>query len=86
MDSFVLKPLYTHREIERFRKKNEKDGVFQVTKDTVRSVEDLEKLFFVWQEATESAQSGEEIELGDEQGKQFRFPLFSTEDPRQING
>ena len=73
MDSFVLKPLYTHREIERFRKKNEKDGVFQVTKDTVRSVEDLEKLFFVWQEATESAQSGEEIELGDEQESSSGF-------------
>lgn len=73
MDSFVLKPLYTHREIERFRKKNEKDGVFQVTKDTVRSVEDLEKLFFVWQEATESAQSGKEIELGDEQESSSGF-------------
>ena len=73
MDSFVLKPLYTHREIERFRKKNEKDGIFQVTKDTVRSVEDLEKLFFVWQEATESAQSGEEIELGDEQESSSGF-------------
>ena len=73
MDSFVLKPLYTHREIERFRKKNEKDGVFQVRKDTVRSVEDLEKLFFVWQEATESAQSGEEIELGDEQESSSGF-------------
>lgn len=73
MDSFVLKPLYTHREIERFRRKNEKDGVFQVTKDTVRSVEDLEKLFFVWQEATESAQSGEEIELGDEQESSSGF-------------
>ena len=73
MDSFVLKPLYTHREIERFRKKNEKDGVFRVTKDTVHSVEDLEKLFFVWQEATESAQSGEEIELGDEQESSSGF-------------
>ena len=64
MDSFVLKPLYTRREIERFRRKNEKDGVFCVTEDTVQSVEDLEKLFFVWQEATETAQSSQEIELG----------------------
>ena len=44
-----------------------------MTKDTVRSVEDLEKLFFVWQEATESAQSGEEIELGDEQESSSGF-------------
>ena len=81
MDSFVLKPLYTHREIERFRKKNEKDGVFQVTKDTVRSVEDLEKLFFVWQEATESAQSGEEIELGDEQESSSGFRYSALKIP-----
>ena len=66
IDSFVLKPLYTRREIERFRRKNEKDGVFCVTEDTVQSVEDLEKLFFVWQEATETAQSSQEIELGGE--------------------
>lgn len=66
MASFVLKPLYTHREIERFRRKNEKDGVFRVTEDTVRSMEDLEKLFFVWQEATETAGGNGEIVLGEE--------------------
>ena len=75
MDSFVLKPLYTRREIEAFRRKNETDGVFRVTGDTVRSVEDLEKLFFVWQEATEMAESGKDIELGEEQenGSGFRY-------------
>ena len=73
MDSFVLKPLYTRREIERFRRKNEKDGVFCVTEDTVQSVEDLEKLFFVWQEATETAESSQEIELGDEQENSSGF-------------
>ena len=73
MDSFVLKPLYTRREIERFRRKNEKDGVFCVTEDTVQNVEDLEKLFFVWQEATETAESSQEIELGDEQENSFGF-------------
>lgn len=73
MDSFVLKPLYTRREIERFRRKNEKDGVFCVTEDTVQNVEDLEKLFFVWQEATETAESSQEIELGDEQENSSGF-------------
>lgn len=75
MDSFVLKPLYTRREIARFREQNEKDGVFRVTKDTVQTVEDLEKLFFVWQEATETADGDEEIELGCEQenDRGFRY-------------
>ena len=75
MDSFVLKPLYTRREIEAFRRKNETDGVFRVTGDTVRSVEDLQKLFLVWQEATEMAESGKDIELGEEQenGSGFRY-------------
>ena len=78
MDSFVLKPLYTRREIERFRRKNEKDGVFCVTEDTVQNVEDLEKLFFVWQEATETAESSQEIELGDEQENSsgFRYSVL----------
>lgn len=77
MDGFVLKPLYTRREIESFRRKNEKDGVFRVTEDTVQSVEDLEKLFFVWQEATETARSSQEIELGDEQENSSGFRYSS---------
>ena len=77
MDSFVLKPLYTRKEIEHFRRKNEKDGVFCVTEDTVQNVEDLEKLFFVWQEATETAESSQEIELGDEQENSSGF-RYST--------
>lgn len=66
LDSFVLKPLYTGKEIAEFRRKNVKDGTFTVTKDTVQSMEDLEKLFFVWQEATEIAESDEEISVGEE--------------------
>ena len=77
MDSFILKPLYTRREIDTFRKKNETDGVFRVNADTVRSVEDLEKLFFVWQEATEEAESGGDIELGEEQENSSGFRYSS---------
>lgn len=75
MDSYVLKPLYTQKELLAFRRKNEKDGIFRVTGDTVRSTEDLEKLFFIWQEATESAQSTDEIILGEEMEneKGFRY-------------
>lgn len=75
LDSFVLKPLYTGKEIAEFRRKNEKDGAFTVTKDTVQSMEDLEKLFFVWQEATEIADSDEEISVGEdlENEEGYRF-------------
>ncbi len=37
-----------------------KDGVFQTTADTVQSVEDLEKILFLWQEVT-GRQSGQEL-------------------------
>lgn len=75
LDGFVLKPLYTRQELAEFRKKNEQDGAFQVTEDTVQSMEDLEKLFFVWQEATEVADSENDIEIGKdyENSEGFRF-------------
>ena len=66
MNEYVLKPLYTQKEIREFRKQNEQDGNFIVTKDTVKSMEDLEKLFLVWQDATEVAEGTEEIEVGEE--------------------
>ena len=66
MNEYILKPLYTQKEIREFRKQNEQDGNFIVTKDTVKSMEDLEKLFLVWQDATEVAEGTEEIEVGEE--------------------
>lgn len=66
LQDFVVKPLYTRREIAEFRRKNEENGVFRVTKDTVRSVEDMEKLLFVWQEATELYDNKVNIEIEDE--------------------
>ena len=63
INEFVLKPLYTQKEIRKFRKENEQEGNFIVTKDTVKSMEDLEKLFLVWQDATEVAEGTEEIEV-----------------------
>lgn len=66
LDDFVLKPLYTRREIEEFRGRNLKDGVFQVTDRTVQSMEDLEKLFFVWQDATELSESTQKITVGED--------------------
>ena len=66
INEFVLKPLYTQKEIRKFRKENEQEGNFIVTKDTVKSMEDLEKLFLVWQDATEVAEGTEEIEVGED--------------------
>ena len=51
---YVVKPLYTQADIRKFREENEKDGMFEVTEQTVQNVEDLEKLLLVWQEAVES--------------------------------
>lgn len=75
LDEFILKPLYTRQEIDAFRRKNERDGVFTVTEDTVSSMEDLEKLFFVWQDAVEIADGGREITIGREfeNRKGYRF-------------
>ncbi len=63
---FVVKPLYTQAQLEEFWKENETDGVFRVTDQTVQSVEDLEKLLFVWQEATESLDHAAEVKTGGE--------------------
>jgi hypothetical protein len=81
LDAFVLKPLYTKQEITEFRKANEQDGRFQVTKDTVQSIEDLEKLFFVWQEATEIADQGGKITVGQELESEegYRFSKLHIE-------
>lgn len=77
LDEFVVKPLYTKAQIRAFRREHEEGGVFRVTGDTVHSVEDLEKLLFVWQEATEIAEETEEIVLGEE---------YTTEDGLQYSG
>lgn len=65
LDSFVLKPLYTQKELAEFKRNNQVNGVFRATESTVQSVEDLEKLFFVWQEATETADGNGEIIVGE---------------------
>ena len=47
--------------------KNSVGDVFRTTRQTVRSAEDLEKLFFIWQEATENAFGSGEITVGEEE-------------------
>ena len=60
---FIPKPLYTRKQLHEFRDKNMKDGIFEATSETVESVEDLEKLLFLWQEATSIRQDGDKAEV-----------------------
>ena len=66
LNDFVVKPLYSKKELKDFREKNEVDGIFKVTQETVSSIEELEKLLFVWQEATEVSGKAVDIEIGEE--------------------
>lgn len=79
LDDFVVKPLYSQKEIRSFKKENEIDGRFQVTEKTVQSIYDLEKLLFVWQEATEITNQKMEIEIGEEVENKdgLKYSLFS---------
>ncbi len=52
MEDFVVRPEYTQKEIDAFIRKNMTDGRFQVTEQTVFDVTDLEKLLFVWRDAS----------------------------------
>lgn len=63
---FVPKPLYTEKQLQEFKQRNMQDGVFAATEDTVQSVEDLEKLLLLWQEATNHSDSKEVVTLGQE--------------------
>lgn len=82
LQEFVLKPLYTEEELRQFRRKSEKDGVFEAAQSTVQSVEDLEKLFFLWQEATEKNENLQEITVGKELTTEdgLRFSALRIED------
>ena len=63
---FVPKPLYTKRQLHAFRDRNMKDGAFVTTKETVSSIEDLEKMMFLWQEITENQSDEDVVNLGGE--------------------
>lgn len=63
---FVPKPLYTKKQLKAFGDRNTKDGVFRTTKDTVQTVEDLEKMIFLWQETVRHQTSQDNVKLGGE--------------------
>ncbi|MDD3796797.1 MAG: DUF5716 family protein, partial [Lachnospiraceae bacterium] len=63
---FVPKPLYTRHELQDFRRKNMREGKFVAEAKTVQTLEDLEKLLFLWQEETEMTAKKEKVTLGEE--------------------
>lgn len=70
---FVPKPLYTKKQLHAFREENTKNGVFTATRDTVHSMEDLEKLLFLWQETTENHNDEDTVVLGQELSSEEGF-------------
>lgn len=65
---FVPRPLYTKRQLQEFCDRNTRDGVFWTDAGTVQSVEDLEKMMFLWQTAVgkqDTVQLGEELRSED---------------------
>lgn len=85
---FVPKPLYTRRQLRRFYEENSKDGVFTTTEQTVTSMEDLEKMMFLWQEATGN-QSEEDLvhldgEFKNEDG--FTFSKLTIQEAKAQKG
>lgn len=79
LTDFVPKPLFSRQELQDFRESNMINGRFQVTKETVNSIEDLEKLMFFWQELTVNHSEEDVIELGQELENElgYSFTEFS---------
>lgn len=84
---FVPKPLYTKKQLRAFWEKNTKNGMFRTTKNTVQSVEDLEKMLFLWQEVTGSQAEENSIVLGDELKNEqgFAFSELMIKDNEKLD-
>lgn len=63
---FVPKPLYTKKQLDAFKLKNMRDGVFTATRETVQSAEDLEKLLLLWQEIAQTSEDNTLVQVGKE--------------------
>ncbi|MBO5353712.1 MAG: hypothetical protein J6A77_10490 [Lachnospiraceae bacterium] len=72
MLEYIPKPLYTKKELQEFRYKNTKDGRFVADKDSITSVEDLEKLMFLWNEVI-GEESTKVLFEGEEETDGMRF-------------
>lgn len=88
LEDFVPKPLYTKKQLRDFWQKNRKDGVFVTTKETVQSVEDLEKLLLIWQEIAETSEEKAAVCVGKELESRdgFRFSALTIEERADDKG
>ena len=71
ISDYVPKPLYTRHELDSFRARNTKNGRFQADREAIHSVEDLEKLMFIWNETCNDENEKKvtiEEEISDENG------------------
>lgn len=66
MNEYVLKPLYTQKEIREFRKQNEQDGNFNCDERHSKIHGRSGKAVSCLADATEVAEGTEEIEVGEE--------------------
>lgn len=77
---YVPKPLYTKSELAEFRRKNTREGRFVADASTVQSVEDLEKLMFIWNETVNDEEDKKIIIEDDINGEGgFRFSKIVIE-------
>lgn len=85
---FVPKPLYTRRQLRRFYEENSKDGVFTTTEQTVTSMEDLEKMMFLWQEATGNQSEEDLVHLDGEFKNEggFTFSKLTIQEAKAQKG
>ena len=83
---FVPKPLYTEKQLQEFKQKNMQDGAFVATRETVQSVEDLEKLLLLWQEATNHSDSRDIVTLGQEYRTEEGFAFTELRICEQADG
>ena len=81
---YVPKPLYTKSELDEFRRKNTREGRFVADASTVHSVEDLEKLMFIWNETVNDEEDRKIIIEDDINGEGgFRFSKIVIEDGKR---
>lgn len=75
ISAYIPKPLYTKKELDAFRERNMQGSCFVTTEDTVHSVDDLQKLLFLWQEVTVNRESDNTVileeELNNQEGLSF---------------
>lgn len=81
MLDYVPKPLYTKSELDAFRTRNTKNGKFMADSNTVHSVEDLEKLMFIWNQTVNDETERKIIVEEDINGENgFRFSRVIIEE------